>query len=410
MKAKKLWEIPWTGPNSVAARNMILTGNGYFYILCYPESVTESELHLYKFKIEDGSHEILGNSIPIFSDKITTNANLFYDKELGKLITIVEESPDDIKSSVTLYSIEYPPRAADANHNGNGTVGTRKKTWLAFASSLFAIVLLASFIIIYKKRKKTSMKPDAGKPALTAKGTTRLKPFESKVNSIFLFGGFYVKDRDGEDISVLFTEKIKELFCLVLQYSDDGGISSKRLSGLIWPDKEENKAKNIRGVTINSLRKILGHLDGIELIFEEGKFRIIIGKELFCDYTEYERLIASKDFGSDDLIRILARGNVLCEEEDPIFDKMKDEVESTAEPAMETEMIERYRSSDYQNAILCSDIIFSMDPLNETALSYSVRALMALGRDDDAKLRYNSFITLYKHDYEEDYPKTFESF
>ena len=81
---EKKWSLdsPSEG-NTVAARNMVLDGEDHFYVLCYPESETESELQLTRFAISDGCREELGNTIPIFSDKITTNANLFLDETLS---------------------------------------------------------------------------------------------------------------------------------------------------------------------------------------------------------------------------------------------------------------------------------------------------------------------------------------
>lgn len=52
----------------------------------------------------------MGNTIPIFSDKITTNANLYYDASIEKMIALVEESTDDVSSSVSIYWINYPPK------------------------------------------------------------------------------------------------------------------------------------------------------------------------------------------------------------------------------------------------------------------------------------------------------------
>ena len=88
-------------------------------------------------------------------------------------------------------------------------------------------------------------------------------------NSMYLFGDFSVFDRSGRNISYMFSLRIKQIFCLILRYSDADGISSKQLSDLIWPDKPKDKVKNSRGVAINHLRKILKELDGIELVMRK---------------------------------------------------------------------------------------------------------------------------------------------
>ncbi len=77
-----------------------------------PEHFTESLLKLYRFSLKDGSYEILGDSIPIFSDKITTNANLHYDSTLNSLSAVVQEFDDDISSDLKVYSLSFPPLTA----------------------------------------------------------------------------------------------------------------------------------------------------------------------------------------------------------------------------------------------------------------------------------------------------------
>ena len=71
----------------------------------------------------------------------------------------------------------------------------------------------------------------------------------------------------------MFSAKLKQVFCLILQYSAEGGITSQRLSNVLWPGRPAANVKNSRGVTINNLRKALGELDGIELIYEKGRFK-----------------------------------------------------------------------------------------------------------------------------------------
>ncbi len=94
---KKPWEatvasldlntLQWTSESYDSFHNQ-----KYFYTLCYSEFLSDSYLKLYRFSIKDGSHQILGDSIPIHSDKITANANLYYARQLQKIIVTVQES------------------------------------------------------------------------------------------------------------------------------------------------------------------------------------------------------------------------------------------------------------------------------------------------------------------------------
>src|SRR5690606_39972395 len=64
--------------------------------------------------LTEGDFTILGDSIPIFSDKIHTNANLYYDEDLHILYAVIHEFADDIASELHVYSLSFPPIAGDA--------------------------------------------------------------------------------------------------------------------------------------------------------------------------------------------------------------------------------------------------------------------------------------------------------
>ena len=96
------------------------------------------------------------------------------------------------------------------------------------------------------------------------------------------------------------------------------------------------------------------------------------------------------------------------EESDVLFDKLKDEIDDKVASAVLAEAEWRFSNSDWANTVLCADILQWLDPLSENAISFAVKALSAMGRDEDAKVRYNNFITQYKKDYDEDYPSGFD--
>ncbi len=100
--------LEWKEENMVPVRNMILH-NGGFYTMCYPEFHTNSYLQLYFFDIANATYSKLCDKIPIRSDKMSTNANLYFDQDLRLLILSVMESPDDVQSSLRVYALSFPP-------------------------------------------------------------------------------------------------------------------------------------------------------------------------------------------------------------------------------------------------------------------------------------------------------------
>lgn len=275
MRVQKLWDISEGQPNMVPAQDMVILNDSCFYVLRYPESVSNSFLHLYRFSVEDGSCHILGDSIPIYSDKITTNARLYYNERQSRLFVTVQETSDDVSSKFSVYSLLFPPVSLEKYTANNGG-GNASHVWLVLVAAVVAVAG-GSVWIVYK-RHRNSGKGEDGKavrqdkeqlPEASDVKVEKMAVDTGTVNSMYLFGDFSVFDRNGRNISYMFSLRIKQIFCLILRYSDADGISSKQLSDLIWPDKPKDKVKNSRGVAINHLRKILKELDGIELVYEK---------------------------------------------------------------------------------------------------------------------------------------------
>lgn len=263
MRVQKLWDISEGQPNMVPAQDMVILNDSCFYVLRYPESVSNSFLHLYRFSVEDGSCHILGDSIPIYSDKITTNARLYYNERQSRLFVTVQETSDDVSSKFSVYSLLFPPVSLEKYTANNGG-GNASHVWLVLVAAVVAVAG-GSVWIVYK-RHRNSGKGEDGKavrqdkeqlPEASDVKVEKMAVDTGTVNSMYLFGDFSVFDRNGRNISYMFSLRIKQIFCLILRYSDADGISSKQLSDLIWPDKPKDKVKNSRGVAINHLRKIL---------------------------------------------------------------------------------------------------------------------------------------------------------
>lgn len=249
MRVQKLWDISEGQPNMVPAQDMVILNDSCFYVLRYPESVSNSFLHLYRFSVEDGSCHILGDSIPIYSDKITTNARLYYNERQSRLFVTVQETSDDVSSKFSVYSLLFPPVSLEKYTANNGG-GNASHVWLVLVAAVVAVAG-GSVWIVYK-RHRNSGKGEDGKavrqdkeqlPEASDVKVEKMAVDTGTVNSMYLFGDFSVFDRNGRNISYMFSLRIKQIFCLILRYSDADGISSKQLSDLIWPDKPKDKVK-----------------------------------------------------------------------------------------------------------------------------------------------------------------------
>ncbi len=394
MTCRKIWQIPWSGENIVTGRNMVIDGTGNFYVVGYSESHTNTELNLYRFSMEDGSYEILADPIPFYSDRITCVANLYYDPQIAKMIATVEESEDDVHSHVAAYVLDYPPRKAGVS----ATIRHRRivLAWILALTLLLGASLLAVISALRRRRKSstdTPPVPEQDKP---------------RPNSILLFGGVTARDRNGADLTPQFTGKLRQMFCMLLRRGSEG-MSSRHLGSLLWPDRTESETKNVKGVTVNKLRKVLAQMDGVSLVSREKRFYLEMENPFWCDYAQLQKMLSDRRPDMDGVLRILARGRFLTEETDPVYDKMKESEAALVEPVMISEMHRRFSQKQYQTCLACANILFTIDPLHGEALSYAVRSLQAMDKPEEAKALYNRFITRYEKDYGEAWPESYEA-
>ena len=400
----KVWEIPWHKENAVPVRGMVINDEAFFYTLCYPEHFTESFLKLYRFSLKDGDYTILGDSIPIYSDKINTNANLYYDQDLNTLYAVVHQFEDDIKSDLHIYSLAFPPITEKelANHP---PTGKKSSIWIIYI--VMGTIILGAGIVLFrpgrKKRKDTHIFDISG----TFNKLNNKHTAQSRANSIYLFGEFTVCNRNNRDITHMFSKKLKETFCLLLQYSQEKeGITSQHLSRLLWPEKPPQEVKNIRNVTLNRLRKILEELDGIELLYEKGMFTITQKDPNYCDYTKCMQILSTNQWEAEykELTEIVTRGKFLENEDKPFYDSLKEKTEKQIEPLIIRAMEESYEKEAWQTTIDLANAAFHIDPMNETALNYMIKAMQKLGMHEGAKIKYLSFLIEYKKIMGRDYP------
>lgn len=467
LEARKLWDISATEPKVVPARDLVMRDDSCFYVLRYPESVSASHLHLYRFSVADGSFQLLGDSLPIWSDKITTCAHLYYNEHLSRLFATVQESRDDVSSTFTVYSLLFPPVTPEAYKSASRSFFFSSLwPWLQGGIVLLLLAGLAGWGLRRRRRKAADKEVPAADARLTApvaacSGADRavqpdvvsapasgfVVPAEPEIavrpepqpplepesapsppsstpegdpeepagdmgnaNSIYIFGDFAIYDRKGRNISYLFSSRLRQVFCTILRYSNKEGVSSQQLGAWIWPDKPKEKVKSSRNVAINGLRKILSGLDGIELVYVQGCFRFQLSEGFYCDYLRCMEIVSSGKLGDclPEFAGIVSRGRFIQFQEEPIFDHFKQEVEGYLESFILKEMQMAFMQKDYPLVISLAEAEFHIDSVNEQALDFLVKAQLALKRENAAMTAYGLFIIEYKRCFGEEYPLTWD--
>jgi len=381
----KLWDADWGKQiNMVAVKGMVVRG-GYFYTLCYSEFLSDSYLKLYRFSLKNGSYTQLGDSIPIHPDRIESEANLFYDPLLRQFVTTVQEFRNERYSVFRAYTINAPV-LSEAEFKKADAFPSRTYGW--WIAGLLVLVSAVSGRLFYKWRMRSGRKP------LTTLVNTKGSPMDVKPNSVSLFGDFIVHDSHDRDITYMFTDKLKQIFCLLLAFSNKNGISSRYLGNIMWGEKTVEKIKNSRGVAMNHLRKVLDEMEGVKVVCRNNCFLLECTSPFYCDYLEMRRLIDEQEQEDDNdeaILQILRRGKFLSSIDAPVMDSMKSNMENRLLPVLKEMMLKAEREENYVKALECIRNIFNIDPVDEDAYGLQVKLLKKTGNDlevMEAQIRY----------------------
>lgn len=429
----KLWTQPAPDVNRVAARNMILsTDQKYLYMLGYPEYMSSSYLQLYRMSVSDGSYEAVGDSIPIISEEIATNANLFYNASRGEFYCTIQEYDKSGNVSTRIYSLATPPVTLAQVEYYHTTLGH-------YTGGLWYLLLICFVVGIgvwgwlsKRKRKSSSttvteatsaahsqVSPDGEahpQRPLAEEVLSVTDVFAPSHNAIYLFGNFTVIDRNERDITYMFSPKLRMIFSYILLHSIlKNGVLSSDMNELFWADKADDKVKNLKGVTMNHIRKILQEMDGIELTYHKGYFKLLFDKDFYCDYLSYISLIGKEEQTASashcvvELTNIFSRGKFLSTMESELFDYFKQKVENFVLQFLPDQINKMYRVCKYDAVIRLCNILFTADALSELALKYYICAYQKMGMPDKAIKRYNSFAKDYKREMDEEYHTPYET-
>jgi DNA-binding SARP family transcriptional activator len=406
---KKLWEIKPDEEAFVPANNLVLSKDGkYFYVLCYPHERPKTSLKLYKYAIQDGSYEVVSGEIPVTSERIETDVNLFFNSDANEFYCTTQEFTSPVKSGVKIYSLAFPPVSYAAYLKSKQAKSTTTSVY-SYVGGLAAVLLVAGGAFIYLKRKKAKPVPDT---ADLTQDESQLEIIGNKINAVYLLGAFAVYDKNGKDITYLFSPKIKQLFILILLNSrDKNGVTSRRISTTLWADKDVAKTKNIRGVTLNHLRSILADLDGIELAYINDTYSFTVSDDFFCDYFVVQASLNNRQ-GAAELevphFDLMARGGLLPAMPDVWLDDFKEEYEEALIPALQPVIKNTYDEGQFKKVLEISRLILNIDPFSDAGIKYKLKAIRRTRGIEHARRTYDDFVAEYKRSLGIDYPIPFD--
>ena len=417
---RRLWQNA-SDHRLVVARDMILTPDEkYIYALCYPEYLSDTYLQLYRLTVDNGTMKALGDSIPMRSEEIMTNANLYYNSLTHEYYCTTTEFDKKGHTVIRTYVLSAPPVSLDEIRS-YGSRSSLEIRWLWIMAGIGVLLLAGGVLFVRKKRGKQRnavlesssvlMSPPVGREpdkSVQGKETLAKEDFESSLvrpNAVYLFGPFTVIDRNGRDITHLFSSRLRQVFIYILLHSTHNGVLSASLNEVFWPDKPDDKVKNLKGVTINQIRKNLAELDGVELVHDKGYFRLVF-TDCYCDYFRFRTLKNAEEV-ENELGILLMRGKFLDGMDAGMMDHFKQKVEEFLSSFLPLEIERLYQQHKYDAVIRFCNVLFRVDPVNELALAYGMHALNHTGSSQEAILQYSLFVREYRQMMNEEYSTSY---
>ena len=425
LESEKLWTLNKPEKDFVVSNSLVVdTITRSFYALAYSLRQFNTNLVLLKFSIDEPEYEILGDSIPIRFEDNKSYVDLFLDKKSDNLVAVIS-GPKALHSNedeISIYTLSYPPLAKSSLYQKEPSVFMSGKLTVLIIS-VFLLIIVLYFYIRKKSKEKDKFTDNIeaeDRPPEDENKTAYIRKRNDeavRAQSVCLFGGFCVVDRNGNDVTKDFTPMLKQLFLLILMYThkDRKGISSAKLKDVLWFDKSDESAKNNRGVTLSKLRQLFEAVGDIAIKSNNAYWTVEIGEDVYCDYSEalyfIDKLSQNEDTDLDnlkELLSLLSRGELLPNLQTEWVDSFKSDFSNNLMDVL-FELLKKQKILD--NPQLCIDLadaIFIQDSLNEDALRLKCSTLVKMGRNKLSKNAYEMFAKEYKLLFGEDFEIPFE--
>ncbi|MCX7875441.1 MAG: hypothetical protein N2321_04640 [Melioribacteraceae bacterium] len=378
----------------------------------YNESEAKRTSSLYRYDFKTKNFECVSDSLVSFHD---VGNPIFFSKKFNELYAF--ERTRNIADSfmVNIYSLNFPPISRNLYNKlakpETSFFDSINSSLLLIIISLVSIIGGSFYFINRNKRRPLFNKENYNNES------DFVIPIEnktSKKNSIYLFGNFELYDNEGNEISLQFTPKLKQIFLLLLIKSYNGstnGISTESLSSFIWPELNSEQTKNNRNVSLSKLRSIINKLDKLEINIEKNILKLIISENVYCDYITLKQLLDKEQLSFENIQQIneiVSRGEFLQECSFDWLDGIK--VNFIENCIYKIKELINKNNIDSKYKLLLADSILKLDSANEDALSLKIKILLELGDHKTAKNNYEHFKKEYFSLYAEEYEKNFKEF
>jgi DNA-binding SARP family transcriptional activator len=379
-----------------------------FYALAYANDRMESSLQLIKGSLDKPEYIKLGNELPYQFYDIKSSASLYYYAKGQELIAVTLYNPENNVTEIKISTILFPPALLMPEEG----IVERNYQYLLWGLALLTTLLIG---LSLRRKKRAAAAPvitiyhlqEPPKKAPVFRILELPAPAEKKRAAVYLLGHFTVIDKEGNDVSKLFSPLVKELFLLIFLHAAFGrkGISSEKINEILWTGRSVKDAKNNRSVNMVKLKNILEKLGDYSLAKENGKWKLTFDEAIYVDLGHCHQLITRNNISQ--LVQVCGRGGLLMETDYSWLDKFKSDLTTELLNIFTRYLDEHAEQLTPEEIIQTCDSMLHFDSLCEEAVMYKCRALVAMHQHATARSLFrtfkNEYETLYGEQFEKDY-------
>lgn len=400
------------------------------YALSFHPFLNSTLLRLFKVSLNAPVHTTVSDTIHFDFNESQSRARLFYNNETQEFVAAVAEKMKNDSSLVRLYTLTYPPVSEkNITESFDSVFNNTEKYPVAIYLVVLAVLLMAAWTFMWLLKRV--MKSNTGVPDLLnrkehffvddrkaySKEELKKNAAAPLQNYLQLLGEFKAIDRDGNDITKLFTPKIQQLFLFILvnNIERQSGVTSKFIDQHIWPFHTSQSAKNNRSVNIRKLRNVLDLIDGISLDYTDGLWKVSFQKSSLCDLLFLLKFMSKsraklKYSSLEKRLSRLSKGGVALIIKEDWYEKFVASVTSQVHEFL-FDMIGKIDIDSYPGVTRkISKTILKMESLNEDALKIQMLSLIKLKKHSQANNVFDSFCRDYEKLYGEVFDTSFKKF
>ena len=363
----------------------------------------------------------VGNSFRFQFLDVFSNMTLYYNQTEDNLMAVTSFYDEGI-TEVNIHEIKYPPLPLTEEELPEEEKGNLLYWIILAGAGVMAVAVITLFLVRWVKQRKTPEIANEVPPKTPSETTVQKqepgytkKESTTRSSSIFIFGGFQVIDKNGEDITSSFTPLLKELFLYIMLNSltHNKGVSPKKLYEVFWFDKSEQSARNNRAVNIAKLKMLLSQVGDCKISKETGYWKFTFNnEEVYIDYHHFLHLMQQppplQKALMKDLLKIIKDGPLLSNINAEWLDEFKAETSNDVIDRILSYIRQHEQTDDPESLIHLANAIFYFDLVNEEAMIIKCQLLVKLGKHSLARNAFTRFEKEYQTLYGENYSNNFQ--